>query len=204
MSPFYILLFTILYFECIIYVRIKKRGGGLNKIHYILDLTGIRMPDSVKAEAEKRINNAGALYEKKSGKKKAAVVLAFVFAFIMIVASVAMITKTVNSNRPLIPEITETEMETETDITETDAPDNNDEDEKYYVFDSLYKDYYRYDIFKTAVSLIKPYENDLLVTAAENVLAMSDSCVASAADNSVEDCVACQKNFYHRFLPFFF
>ena len=134
----------------------------MNKIHYILDLTGIRIPGSVKAETEKRINNAGALYEKKSGKKKAAVVLAFVFAFIMIVVSVAMITKTVNSNRPLIPEITETE--TGTDITETDAPDNNDEDEKYYVFDSLYKDYYRYDIFKTAVSLIKPY-NNYLVTA---------------------------------------
>lgn len=136
----------------------------MNKIHYILDLTGIKMPENVKKETAEKIKTSEQTYQKKHGRKKAAVVLASVFAFTVLVISAAVIVNAILSNHATGPDITTDDV---IDITETDAPGAEVHEEKYYIFDRPYNGYYRYDIFKTVISLIKPYENDILLTASD-------------------------------------
>lgn len=133
----------------------------MNKIKYILDLTNIKLPENVKNETGEIIKRAEEKAEKKGNKKAVLISVSALIAFAALAVVFALVL-----NRPEqhgLPDVTDTDTLTET--TGTDAPDVA-ADGGYYVFNALYTDYFRYDIFKTAITLIKPYEN-VLVTAAD-------------------------------------
>lgn len=141
----------------------------MNKIRYILDLTGITLPAGVKEAAEKKINGADTVYEKKRGRRTAVIAAAVIAAFILLSVAVSLIIK--NANKPTdppYPDTTSSDMTGSDTVSGTDAQPSDPYDEDgYYSFSPLYENDVRYDAFKTATQVFKPCDG--YIVAAEDV-----------------------------------